>query len=107
LEAALEKEYARFMATIPAATALPPPAEKGQGDKEKGQKKRRPLNDNATRCLNEFNRRRDSGQTISMAQHCREFAAPTGDSANSLYRTLKDYRDLWHKPKKRDTNGTK
>jgi hypothetical protein len=84
--------------------------EKGQGDTKKGQKKprpARPLNDRARKCLAAFNRRRDSGQRVLMAQHCREFAAEERDSG-SLYRTLKDWSHLWRKrATKRDTKRDK
>ncbi len=80
---------------------------RGQRDKEKGQKKSRPpraLNDRARNCLSAFNRRADGGQVISMAQHCREFCKEADDS-ESVYRTLKDWSHLWHKPKNGDKKG--
>jgi hypothetical protein len=70
---------------------------RGQRDTEKGQNKRRPLNERATACLAEFNRRRDRGEQVKMAAHCRDFCKEAGDFA-SVYRTLKDYSDLWHVP---------
>ena len=42
-----------------------------------------------------------------MAGHCREFCEEAGD-CESVYRTLKDYSDLWHKPAKKGTKqGTR
>jgi hypothetical protein len=80
---------------------------KGQRDNEKGQKKRRPLNDRACACLNAFNRRCDRGDEVAMAQHCREFCKEVGDT-DSVYRTLKDYSDLWHKSARKGTKqGTR
>jgi len=78
---------------------------RGQGDKEKGQK-RRPLNDESRKCLNQYNRLIDAGRAPeSMAQHCRSFAEKNGGSSDSIYRTLKDYSELWHKPGNGDKAG--
>ena len=71
---------------------------------EVGQKKKRPLNDRARKCLDAFNRKRDHGDPISMAQHCRDFCKVAGDD-ESVYRTLKDWSALWHKPRRGDKNG--
>lgn len=75
------------------------PTKKGQGDKKKGQK-RRPLNDAARACIAAFNRKKNRP---SMRAHCNEYAEEKGDSAESLYRTIKDYPELWNAKKK----GTK
>ena len=91
----------------PSAAPVAAAKTKGQGDTKKGQKKRRALNDRARMCLNSFNRKIDGGGSVTMAQHCREFCKEADDS-DSIYRTLKDWSKLWHKPtKKGDTKRDK
>lgn len=90
------------MSKLPCGSGEKP---RGHGDTKRGQKRRR-LSDEANSCLAAYNRLVDRGKPPdSMKQHCRDFAEKTGGSADSLYRTLKDYSDLWHKPKTGDKTG--
>ncbi len=79
---------------------------KTEGDTKKGQRKKRPLNDRARGVLAAFNRKIDGGEHIALAKFCREFCEEEGDS-DSVYRTLKDWPDLRHKPGSSSQNGDK
>ena len=75
------------------------PADTNSGQKKS--RKRRPMNDEARACVRAFKRRIKGGETLTMKQHCREYARDNNDSETSLYRTITDNPQEWKVPAQR------
>jgi hypothetical protein len=85
--------------------STPTPTESsGPADTNSGQNKKRPprkMNDAARACVRAYDNRTKRGESVSMKQHCREYAKDKSDSFDSLYRTITDNPAEWKAAAKR------